>query len=94
MSVQVKFSALKQTQWYQYVLRFALGGTATALTGLIAKLYGPGTGGLFLAFPSIFVASATLIEMEEKKRKEKAALDGSRRGIEAERSAARRLAAR
>lgn len=81
MSVHVKFSSLKQTQWYEYVLRFALGGAATALTGLIATLYGPETGGLFLAFPSIFVASATLIEMHEKKRKEKAALDGSRRGI-------------
>ncbi|HEX9159229.1 MAG TPA: DUF3147 family protein [Rhizomicrobium sp.] len=83
MSVHVKFSALKQTQWYEYVLRFALGGVATALTGLIAKLYGPETGGLFLAFPSIFVASATLIEMHEQKRKEKAGLDGARRGVEA-----------
>lgn len=83
MTVRVKLSALRQTQWYEYVLRFALGGVATALTGWIAKAYGPETGGLFLAFPSIFVASATLIEMHEKKRKKKAGLDGRRRGTEA-----------
>ncbi|HLY06684.1 MAG TPA: DUF3147 family protein [Rhizomicrobium sp.] len=83
MTIRVKLSALRQTRWYEYVLRFALGGVATALTGLIAKVYGPETGGLFLAFPSIFVASATLIEMHEKKRKEKAGLPGTRRGVRA-----------
>jgi hypothetical protein len=83
MTIRVSFSALKQTGWYEYVLRFVLGGVATALTGLIAQVYGPRTGGLFLAFPSIFVASATLIEMHERKRKQQAGLDGSRRGVEA-----------
>lgn len=83
MTIRVKLSALKQTRWYEYILRFVLGGAVTALTGLIAKVYGPETGGLFLAFPSIFVASATLIEMHEKKRKKKAGLDGTRRGTKA-----------
>lgn len=83
MTIRMKFSTLKQTRWYEYVLRFVLGGVVTALTGLAAKVYGPETGGLFLAFPSIFVASATLIEMHERKRKEKAAIDGARRGVEA-----------
>jgi hypothetical protein len=36
-----------------------------------------------LAFPSIFCASATLIETHERERKEKAGLRGARRGKEA-----------
>jgi hypothetical protein len=40
-------------------------------------------GGLFLAFPAIFPASATLIEKHVRERKEKAGLAGARRGKEA-----------
>jgi Protein of unknown function (DUF3147) len=40
-------------------------------------------GGLFLAFPAIFPASATLIEKHVRQRKEKAGLPGARRGKEA-----------
>jgi hypothetical protein len=40
-------------------------------------------GGLFLAFPAIFPASATLIEKHVRERKEKAGLPGARRGKEA-----------
>lgn len=83
MNIRVKFSTLRQTRWYEYLMRFVLGGVVTVLTGLVAQIYGPQTGGLFLAFPSIFVASATLIEMHERKRKKKAGLAGSRRGTEA-----------
>ena len=42
-----------------------------------------GSGGLFLAFPAIFPASATLIEKHVRERKEKAGLPGARRGKEA-----------
>ena len=45
--------------------------------------YGAGVGGLFLAFPAIFPASATLIEKHEQERKEKHGLDGTERGREA-----------
>jgi len=83
MNVTAKLSALRETGWHEYVIRFVLGGAATALTGLVAKVYGPATGGLFLAFPAIFVASASLIEMHERKRKQKKGLKGSRRGREA-----------
>src|SRR5262249_59410316 len=48
-----------------------------------AGLFGPETGGVFLAFPAIFCASATLIEKHERERKEKAGLRGTRRGKEA-----------
>ena len=47
-------------------------GLITAVAGIIAKQFGPGIGGLFLAFPAIFPASATLIEKHEKQKKENA----------------------
>lgn len=80
MSVRIKSSALGETHWSEYLIRFVLGGLATVLTGIVAKVWGPETGGLFLAFPAIFVASATLIEKHERKRKEEAGLRGERRG--------------
>jgi hypothetical protein len=39
-----------------------LGGVVTVVAGLLAKHYGPVFGGLFLAFPAIFPASATLVD--------------------------------
>jgi hypothetical protein len=80
MLVKVRFSALRDTHWHEYTLRFGLGGLATVCTGLIAEAFGPAAGGLFLAFPAIFCASATLIEKHERDRKEKAGLPGKRRG--------------
>jgi hypothetical protein len=53
------------------------------LAGLIAKKFGPGLGGLFLAFPAIFPASASLIETHEKERKHQAGMHGTMRGREA-----------
>jgi hypothetical protein len=60
MIVRVKWEALRQGRWYEYIIRTILGGAATVVAGLIADHYGPTTGGLFLAFPAIFFASATL----------------------------------
>ena len=83
MLVKIKVSALRDTHWHEYALRFGLGGLATVCTGLIAEFFGPATGGLFLAFPAIFCASATLIEKHERDRKQKAGLPGTRRGRQA-----------
>lgn len=83
MIVKARFSALTETKWHEYALRFALGGLATVATGLIASKFGPATGGLFLAFPAIFCASATLVEKHERERKQKAGLRGEWRGKEA-----------
>jgi hypothetical protein len=83
MIVRFKASALLQTRWYEYVVRFALGGAMTVIAGLIAARFGPVIGGLFLAFPAIFPASATLIEKHVRERKEKAGLRGARRGKDA-----------
>jgi len=46
----------------------------------VAKEYGPSVGGLFLAFPAIFPASATLIEQHEKRRKQRTGGHGTLRG--------------
>jgi hypothetical protein len=83
MIVRFKLSALSGTSWREYLMRFALGGAATVGAGLIAAGFGPVIGGLFLAFPAIFPASATLVEKHVRERKEKAGLKGSRRGKEA-----------
>jgi hypothetical protein len=80
MIVHAKLSALRQSRWYELVIRFVLGGLMTALAGLIAKQWGPSIGGLFLAFPAIFCASATLLEKHERERKEIKVLRGARRG--------------
>ena len=78
--VEAKLSTLKQTRAHEYLVRFLFGGIATAVAGLIAKHFGPGAGGLFLAFPAIFPATATLIEAHEKKRMAKIGCDGTNRG--------------
>ena len=50
------------------------------MAGILAKKYGPTVGGLFLAFPAIFPASATLIERHEKEKKEIAFMNPGFRG--------------
>jgi len=78
--VGVESSALHGGRWREYLVRFVFGGLITAATGLIAKKWGPAVAGLFLAFPAIFPAGATLIEKHEKEKKKKAGLDGTARG--------------
>jgi hypothetical protein len=50
---------------------------------VISQRFGPRIGGLWLAFPAILPASATLIERHEKQKKEAAGLDGTERGRKA-----------
>jgi Protein of unknown function (DUF3147) len=83
MHIKADPSALRQTKWHEYAVRFLVGGLITAAAGIIAKKFGPTVGGLFLAFPAIFPAGATLIEKHEKQRKEKEGLQGTERGREA-----------
>jgi hypothetical protein len=68
MQIKIDPSALKKTRWYEFGIRFLSGGLITAATGMIAKEFGAGVGGLFLAFSAIFPASATLIEKHEKEK--------------------------
>jgi hypothetical protein len=83
MVVRFKWSALKQGKPYEYVVRFALGGLTTVIAGLVADWWGPEAGGLMLAFPAIFFASATLIEKHERQRKAAKGLRGEKRGKDA-----------
>ena len=83
MLVKIDISSLGRTKWYEYAVRFLLGGSITAAAGLIAKEVSPVIGGLFLAFPAIFPASATLIEKHEEQKKNKAGLDGTVSGRKA-----------
>ncbi len=80
MKVHADFSALRRTKWYEYAIRFLFGGIVTAITGMIAKKFGPQVGGLFLAFPAIFPATATLLEKHEKQKKERKGLNATKRG--------------
>ena len=52
----------------------------TVAAGVIADIWGPTAGGLFLAFPAIFCASATLIEAHQRQQKERKGLMGAERG--------------
>jgi hypothetical protein len=83
MQIKVDTSALGQIKWSEYAIRFFFGGSITVIAGLIAKQYGPAIGGLFLAFPAIFPASATLIEKHESQKKEDQGLHGAQRGRQA-----------
>jgi hypothetical protein len=80
MRVGANFASLKQTSVPEHLVRFVLGGAVTVAAGLIAKRWGPVIGGLFLAFPAIFPAGATLIEQHEVKKKREIGRDGRRRG--------------
>jgi len=80
MLIKINLVALKKTKGSEYLVRFLLGGTLTALTGLIAEYTGPVIGGLFLAFPAIFPASATLVERHEREKKRRAGIKHTSRG--------------
>jgi hypothetical protein len=83
MRVTFHFSALAKTRWYEYGVRFLFGGGITVIAGLLAKQFGPVFGGLFLAFPAIFPASATLVEKHEREKKQKAGIVHTVRGRQA-----------
>lgn len=83
MRIKIDTSDVRQSKWYEYAIRFGFGGAVTALTGIIATHFGPEIGGLFLAFPAILPAAATLIEKEETERKFKAGMHGVIRGRQA-----------
>jgi Protein of unknown function (DUF3147) len=83
MRVTFDFSTLAGTRWKEYGVRFLFGGAITVIAGLLAKRFGPGFGGLFLAFPAIFPASATLVEKHEREKKLKVGIVNTTRGRQA-----------
>jgi hypothetical protein len=80
MIVQAKFAALRGITLHEYLVRFVFGGLVCVAAGLIAKRFGPGIGGLFLAFPAIFPAGASLVEAHQRKHKARKGVDGTNRG--------------
>jgi len=80
MRIGLDVSSMQRFRWRDYAVRFVFGGIVTVLTGLIATRYGPGVAGLFLAFPAIFPAGATLIEKQQREKKRRVGLDGTSRG--------------
>lgn len=83
MRVSFDFAALKETSWHEYAIRFLFGGAVTVIAGILAKIYGPVFGGLFLAFPAIFPASATLLEKHQREKKQAAGISRTIRGRQA-----------
>lgn len=83
MIVAISTAGLKRTKWWQYLLRFFLGGLVTAVAGILAKKFGPSFGGLFLAFPAILASGATLVEKHERERKQEKGMSGVVRGRQA-----------
>jgi uncharacterized protein DUF3147 len=83
MIPKVDFAGLKGLHWRQFLVRFILGGAVTLCTGVVAERCGPVIGGLFLSFPVIFPASATLIERRENEKKQRAGVVSHARGRKA-----------
>jgi Protein of unknown function (DUF3147) len=83
MRVSFDLAALKKTTGQEYAVRFLFGGAVTVIAGILAKLYGPAFGGLFLAFPAIFPASATLLEKHETEKSQAAGTSRTVRGRQA-----------
>ena len=81
--IKINPSGLKERKWHENALRFVAGGIITVIAGIIARKWGPAIGGLFLAFPAIFPASATLIKKHERQKKQKKGLHGEERGTDA-----------
>jgi len=65
MIIKADPTKLRKIPWTAYAARFGFGGAVTVLAGLVGAAYGPGVGGIFLAFPSISTASLTLIQKHD-----------------------------
>ena len=80
MVVRFDLSSFRRTAASEYATRFIFGGIVTLLAGLIADRFGPAVGGLFLAFPAIFPATASLVDKHQREQKKGAGFNGKRRG--------------
>ncbi|HEV7558615.1 MAG TPA: DUF3147 family protein [Kofleriaceae bacterium] len=74
---RVSLSKLRKVKAWEYVVRFAVGGSITAVASIIASHLGPANGGMFLAFPAILPASLTLVKQHDGRHE---AIDDARGG--------------
>jgi hypothetical protein len=80
MIVTISTSGLKRTKWWELLLRFVMGGLVTVGAGEFAQRFGPGLGGLFLAFPALLASSVTLVQKHEREGKQQKGMSGVIRG--------------
>src|ERR1700685_154252 len=80
MMIQARISAIKGIRPHEWAVRFLFGGACCVAAGIVAQHFGPRIGGLFLAFPAIFPAGASLVAAHEKMHKARAGFDGTLRG--------------
>jgi hypothetical protein len=80
MKVSLHLKELRKIKRSEYVVRFLFGGAVSVVAAILAERFGPAFGGLFLAFPAIFPASATLIEKHERQKKAQAGITATLRG--------------
>jgi hypothetical protein len=64
-SPRTRPGGIAKTPVREWLVRFAFGAGVSALAAIVAELWGPKVGGLFLAFPAILLASLTLVAKEE-----------------------------
>lgn len=65
MRPQFSLAQLKQTSAGEYIVRFVFGGAVALAASAVGEAFGPGVGGLFLAFPALLPASLTLIKRHD-----------------------------
>ena len=80
MIVKFDLGSFRRTKRSEYATRFVFGGAVTVLAGVIADKFGPRIGGLFLAFPAIFPATASLVAKHQREKKQRAGVHGEQRG--------------
>src|SRR5579871_5369825 len=80
MRIHARFAALRTIRLHEYATRFVLGGSVSVASAWLTHRYGAGIGGLLLAFPAIFPASATLLESHERQKKQRAGIVFTLRG--------------
>jgi hypothetical protein len=56
---------IKEARFRDYAIRFAFGGTISVIAALIGAVLKEPIGGIFTAFPTIMLASLTLIDKTE-----------------------------
>jgi hypothetical protein len=78
--IHISLSALTRIKPHEYVSRFLLGGALSIFSAWLGHRFGASVGGLFLAFPAIFPASATLVEKHEREEKQRAGIPQTHRG--------------
>ena len=80
MLIRARLSSIRDNKLQDYAVRFLFGGAVCVVAGIVSNRFGPAMGGLFLAFPAIFPASATLLESHEQTRRRCAGIENSVRG--------------